>query len=168
MEDLKNNPKAKFLNVSKDLFCGIAAGTMCAFSGHPFDTIKVKMQVFPQIYSTPLKCFKSIIKNEGLKGFYRGFIPAITCNVLENGVLFLAYPSCCKFTSYMATNISLIDRLLTKLTKDQEFRNVITKTIGGSFAGIFASIVISPTEMVKCRLQSLQEKKDLGQIKNNM
>ena len=65
-------------------------GAACVYCGQPLDTVKVKLQTFPTMYSGTLDCFRKTLKQEGIRGLYKGTIPALVCNVSENAVLFPA------------------------------------------------------------------------------
>lgn len=63
-------------------------------SGQPFDTTKVKMQTFPEMYRGFFHCFGSTFRQEGLGGLYKGTTPALMTSISENAVLFLSYGLC--------------------------------------------------------------------------
>ena len=69
---------------------GIIGGTGLVAAGQPFDTVKTKMQTFPELYtkSGSMSCMKSIYAREGVRGLYVGSVSAIAVNVAENSVLF--------------------------------------------------------------------------------
>lgn len=50
-----------------DLVSGSIAGTANVLFGQPLDTVKVKMQTFPHLYSNALVCFKKTLLNDGLR-----------------------------------------------------------------------------------------------------
>ena len=58
------------------------------------DTVKVKMQTFPEIHHTMVRCFSDTFRREGIRGLYAGTVPALVANVAENSVLFAAYGMC--------------------------------------------------------------------------
>lgn len=67
------------------------------YVGQPFDTVKVKMQTFPILYSNMFDCFKKTFKADGIaRGLYAGTVPALLANVAENSVLFAGYGYCQK------------------------------------------------------------------------
>lgn len=79
-------------------------GVALVYVGQPLDTVKVKMQTYPHLYSNMADCCKRVWKNEGLvRGLYAGTTPAILANVAENSVLFASYGFCQKMMAY-ATN----------------------------------------------------------------
>lgn len=79
---------------------------MCV--GQPLDTVKVKLQTFPQLYTGPWHCFSTTFRVEGFtRGLYAGTAPAIAANVAENSVLFAFYGVCQKFMA-LITNTPVI------------------------------------------------------------
>ncbi|KAJ8953249.1 hypothetical protein NQ318_015830 [Aromia moschata] len=60
--------------------CGGFGGICTVLVGHPLDTIKVRLQTMPipkvagesPLYTGTLDCFKKTIKNEGVRGLYKG------------------------------------------------------------------------------------------------
>ncbi|KNC81293.1 hypothetical protein SARC_06383 [Sphaeroforma arctica JP610] len=81
-----------------DTTAGIAGGVACVYAGHPFDTVKVKMQTQSHLYPKgALDCFRQTFKQSGMKGLYTGATPALLANVSENAVLFACYGSIQRF-----------------------------------------------------------------------
>lgn len=120
-----------------ELAAGSIAGTAQVLASHPFDTLKVKMQSFPTKYnSSVITCFKSTLSSEKISGFYRGSIPSILCNAGENAVLFLCY--------------DVVKKIISPSTTPGF-------AICGSISAFFSSIVVCPTELIKCRLQAARE-----------
>jgi len=58
---------------------GAIGGVGLVAVGQPFDTVKTKLQTFPELYqkSGALHCAKSIYRSEGISGLYAGSLPAI-------------------------------------------------------------------------------------------
>uniref|UniRef100_A0A7N9CEP2 Solute carrier family 25 member 29 n=1 Tax=Macaca fascicularis TaxID=9541 RepID=A0A7N9CEP2_MACFA len=88
-----------------DFLAGCAGGVAGVLVGHPFDTVKVRLQVQsmekPQ-YRGTLHCFKSIIKQESVLGLYKGlgsplmgltFINALVFGVQGNTLRALGHDS---------------------------------------------------------------------------
>lgn len=67
-------------NLLKDLIAGGVGGSCLVMTGHPLDTIKVRLQTMARpvngqaaMYSGTFDCAKKIFLNEGVsKGLYRG------------------------------------------------------------------------------------------------
>ncbi|XP_078078452.1 mitochondrial ornithine transporter 1-like [Mustelus asterias] len=135
-----------------DLTAGATGGIACVYTGQPFDTVKVKMQTFPYMYKNVLDCALKTSRERGIRGFYQGTTPALMAHISENAVLFLSYGFCQR-----------VVRSLTGLDSKAELSD-IQKAASGSFASVFASLAICPTELVKCRLQAMHEMKSSGKL----
>jgi len=130
---------------------GAAGGVACVYCGQPLDTIKVKMQTFPSMYKGTWDCFKKTVRQEGVFGLYKGSAPALLCNVSENAVLFLALAETQKFMARLSGS---------KVENLSNFSNACA----GSIASIFSSLVVCPTELIKCRMQAMTEMKETGKL----
>lgn len=74
-----------------DLIAGSIGGLASTFICHPIDTIRIRQQVLPHVYTSILSSARLTIKEEGIRGLYKGFsLPAIYTTQL-NGVIFLQY-----------------------------------------------------------------------------
>ncbi|KAM3585875.1 hypothetical protein VKS41_002416 [Umbelopsis sp. WA50703] len=53
---------------AQDIVAGTVGGWAQVVVGHPFDTIKVRMQTQPNppIYNNAVDCFRSLVKEEGV------------------------------------------------------------------------------------------------------
>ncbi|XP_063058362.1 solute carrier family 25 member 15b [Engraulis encrasicolus] len=135
-----------------DLSAGAVGGAACVFSGQPLDTAKVKMQTFPTLYRGFTHCFTSTYRQVGLRGLYQGTTPALVANIAENSVLFMSYGFCQE-----------VVRTLTGAASGEPLSD-LQKACAGSVASIFSSLVLCPTELVKCRLQAMHEMAATGKI----
>eukprot|EP01134_Creolimax_fragrantissima_P004716 CFRG4716T1 len=132
-----------------DTTAGIAGGIACVYAGHPFDTVKVKLQTQPQLYQNgAFDCFRTTFRQSGFRGLYTGATPALLANVSENAVLFACYGSIQRF----------IRR--TQGTPDDEELSLLQKASAGALSACATSFVLTPTELVKCQLQVLNQGKD--------
>ena len=60
---------------TKNVVAGTVAGIAVCLVGHPFDTLKVRLQTQPinnPIYAGVVDCFYKTLKWEGIGGLYRG------------------------------------------------------------------------------------------------
>ncbi|CCC71527.1 hypothetical protein NCAS_0H02170 [Naumovozyma castellii] len=122
----------------REILAGSIAGAIGKFIEYPFDTVKVRLQtqeayMFPSTWS----CIKYTYENEGiLEGFYQGIESPLIGAALENAILFLAYNQCSSF-----------------LNAFTEFSAFLIILISAGFAGSCASFVLTPVELIKCKLQ---------------
>ena len=78
-------PSAAVL-VLRRLLGGTVGGVLQALSSHPLDTVKSRIQTgqFPTITTA----IQSTLKEEGIRGFYRGVTPPLCLNGMFNALLF--------------------------------------------------------------------------------
>lgn len=121
-----------------DIVNGSIAGAFGKVIEYPFDTVKVRLQTQgSSIFPTTWSCIKYTYRNEGIaKGFFQGIGSPLFGAALENATLFVSYNQASKF--------------LEKNTKVSELQNIL---ISGAVAGSCASFVLTPVELIKCKLQ---------------
>ncbi|OJD34261.1 mitochondrial carrier [Diplodia corticola] len=125
----------------KGFVAGVFSGIAKLSVGHPFDTIKVRLQTSDTThFRGPLDCLLKTVRNEGVRGLYKGATPPL--------VGWMA------MDSLMLGSLTVYRRLLRE--------NLFTKyeklpTVGHGIAGICAgwtvSFIAAPVEHVKARLQ---------------
>ena len=137
------------MNISEFL-SGAVGGTACVLAGQPFDTIKTKLQTFPNVYRNIPVGIKKTFLERGILGFYAGSLPATITATAENAVLFMAY----------SKNI----RLVQDAFGVGETCNLRPWHHGcaGSMSGMFTVLVVCTMEMVKCRLQVQKQLQGMG------
>ncbi|KAK4693106.1 hypothetical protein P7C70_g8992, partial [Phenoliferia sp. Uapishka_3] len=130
-----------------------AAGIVSKLVEHPLDLVKVRLQSQPLDrpfkYTGPLDCFFQTLKSEGLKGLWRGVSMPIGGAMAENATLFLVY-----------NNTQNLLRHLSPPNPSSSFDNTTTAplpigqlAISAALAGACASFVLTPVELVKCKMQ---------------
>ncbi|XP_022893748.1 mitochondrial carnitine/acylcarnitine carrier-like protein isoform X1 [Olea europaea var. sylvestris] len=132
-------------DVAKDLTAGTVGGAAQLICGHPFDTIKVKLQSQPvplpgqpPKYSGAIDAVKQTIAAEGPRGLYKGMGAPLATVAAFNAVL---------FTVRGQMEALLRSEPGAPLTVNQQ-------VICGAGAGVAVSFLACPTELVKCRLQA--------------
>ncbi|SPP89240.1 mitochondrial ornithine transporter 1 isoform X1 [Drosophila guanche] len=131
-----------------DFLAGSLGGAAQVYVSQPLDTVKVKLQTFPEAYKGMFDCFVSTYRKDGIfRGLYAGSLPAVVANVAENSVLFAAYGGCQKFVAFMVNK-----ETTGELTTTQN-------ACAGSLAACFSTLTLCPTELIKCKLQALREMK---------
>lgn len=124
-----------------DMLCGTISGLGNCLSGYIFDTLKVRMQMDPSLHM--LQSLKSIIRNEGFMHLFNGIYYPLLTVPLINAVVFSSY------------------ELFKKITKKEEL-SLYNGIENGAFAGLVNSIVVSPVELIKCRMQLDKDNKFLS------
>ncbi|XP_031278966.1 mitochondrial arginine transporter BAC1 isoform X1 [Pistacia vera] len=127
----------------KDYVAGLLAGVATVITGHPFDTVKVKLQKHNTEthgiqYKNGLHCTARILSTEGVKGLYRGATPSFVGMAFESSLL---------FGIYSQTKQLLQGGVQSNGPQSQ----VIIPS--AAFGGSIISFVLCPSELVKCRMQ---------------
>lgn len=126
----------------KDILFGSIAGMASKVFEHPFDLTKVRLQnqlVSGQLrFKGPLDCLTKTYKYEGFPGLYRGLPAPLVGAMAENACLFLAYEE--------------IQRMLKYITRKSDL-GLKEKAIAAFGSGTVTSFVLTPIELVKCRMQ---------------
>ena len=127
------------------------------YVGQSLDTVKVKMQTFPSMYKGATDCFMRTLREEGLvRGLYAGTVPSLAAQVSENAVLFMAYGMCQR-------------TLATLLGKsDIAQLNPVQNAFAGGSAAFFSSLVLCPTELIKCKLQAMEQMRRTGKLEGQL
>jgi len=77
-EDRNKSQKASAPANYKGFVAGIFSGCAKLCVGHPFDTIKVRLQTSQSSrFKGPLDCVLQTVKNEGFRGLYKGATPPL-------------------------------------------------------------------------------------------
>jgi solute carrier family 25 carnitine/acylcarnitine transporter 20/29 len=136
-EPCSNIPTDNHLDLErilKDLAAGSIAGVANVLSGHPFDTIKVRMQMLD---TKLIPCIQSIVSKEGITSLYKGVYSPLFNVPVVNAVIFGAYEMALRFLGASSSaDIPLL-----------------TGVIAGSFSGLVNCVLVTPVELLKCRQQ---------------
>ncbi|KAI5961117.1 ORT1 [Candida margitis] len=120
----------------KEITIGAISGMVGKLVEFPFDTIKVRLQANNSHSTSTYKMISRTFHNEGVLGFYKGLKAPLFGACLENAVLFSSYN--------FATNV---------LRHYDPSLSMWSKCASGGFAGLMASFILTPVELVKCQLQ---------------
>ncbi|KAJ7943816.1 mitochondrial carnitine/acylcarnitine carrier-like protein [Quillaja saponaria] len=142
-------------DVAKDLASGTVGGAAQLICGHPFDTIKVKLQSQPvplpgqpPKYLGAIDAVKKTIATEGPGGLYKGMGAPLATVAALNAVL---------FTARGQMEALLRSHPGAPLTVSQQ-------VVCGAGAGVAVSFLACPTELIKCRLQAQSELAGSGSV----
>ncbi|XP_068613441.1 mitochondrial basic amino acids transporter-like [Brachionichthys hirsutus] len=132
-----------------DFVAGCIGGAAGVLVGHPFDTVKVRLQVQSSqrpLYRGTIHCFQSIIRRESLLGLYSGIGSPMMGLTFINALVFGAQGNAM--------------RLLGGDTPKNQF-------LAGMAAGTIQCVVCCPMELVKTRMQLLGTEKSSRKLYKN-
>lgn len=125
-----------------NVLSGTAAGAAGVLAGHPFDTVKVRLQTQPHngplLYRNTLHCFLSIAKNEGLKGLFKGVSSPLVGVTAINTLLFGVYGFF----------------LESQLPTPGATPTLLQIFIAGAGSGFINSFISGPVELAKIQMQN--------------
>ncbi|KMT11661.1 hypothetical protein BVRB_5g106010 [Beta vulgaris subsp. vulgaris] len=132
-------------DVAKDLTAGTVGGAAQLIVGHPFDTIKVKLQSQPTPvpgqaprYAGAVDAVRQTLAAEGPKGLYKGMGAPLATVAAFNAVLF-----------------TVRGQMETLLKSEPGAPLSVGQQVAcGAGAGVAVSFLACPTELIKCRLQA--------------
>ena len=128
----------------KDVTAGTVSGMCSKLIEFPFDTVKVRLHTDTVgKYKGATECFFRTLREEGLKGMYRGVGSPIAGAMAENATLFLAY--------------GVAQRSVKEhwgAQGEEGELSLAQLSLCGSFSGFAVAHVLSPVERVKCVMQT--------------
>jgi ornithine carrier protein len=129
----------------EDITYGSIAGVVGKYIEYPFDTVKVRLQSqpdhLPLRYKGPLDCFSQSIHADGFLGLYRGISAPLVGAAIETSSLF--FFERLGREAVFASGLSSRDRPLP----------LPALWWTGAFSGAFTSFLLTPIELVKCKIQ---------------
>lgn len=132
-----------------DTLSGSAGGAALVLVGHPFDTLKVRMQSDGSRFKGTMDCVRQTYQKEGLNGFYKGIGSPLVGVTIVNAVCFFAY------NQGLQLYYNVLDRSSTEehdRLSTSPFR-VAPYIVGGALTGVALSFIESPVELIKAKLQ---------------
>nr|POF26391.1 amino-acid transporter arg-13 [Quercus suber] len=132
----------------KDIVFGSIAGTVGKVVEYPFDTVKVRLQSqpdhLPLRYKGPIDCFRQSFQQGGVRGLYNGVSAPLAGAALETASLFYTY------------NVSreVLRSTFYPTMRDADALPLYVKASAGAISGGCTSLILTPIELVKCRMQA--------------
>ncbi|KAL0430171.1 UNVERIFIED_CONTAM: Nicotinamide adenine dinucleotide transporter 2, mitochondrial [Sesamum radiatum] len=143
-----------------DASAGAAAGAIAATFVCPLDVIKTRFQVhgLPEMHpsgrrgSVILVSLQNVVRNEGLKGLYRGLTPTLAALLPNWAVYFTVYGH--------------LKELLHSYEGGKGQLTIASNMIAAAGAGAATAIATNPLWVVKTRLQTQGMRQDVVPYKN--
>lgn len=131
----------------KNFLSGGFGGVCTVLSGHPFDTIKVRLQTMPMpkpgeapMYAGTMDCVLKTVKLEGFRGLYKGMGAPIVGVAPIFALSFMGFG---------------IGKKIQQTHPDQEL-NLSQLAVAGGISGFLTTTIMAPGERIKCILQVQQ------------
>lgn len=122
-------------SVAKRFVAGTASGICLVLVGHPWDSLKVKMQVEREKGVSLRETIKRTFRESGLRGFYYGMTPPLALTGVINTLLW-------------GMQFNLVEALSPG--KPASLVQIMQAAV---ISGIAISVVVTPVEVVKSKLQ---------------
>jgi solute carrier family 25 carnitine/acylcarnitine transporter 20/29 len=139
--------KSKQPSSLKSFLCGGVGGICLLLVGHPFDTIKVRLQTMevvagkPPQYKGMMDCASQIIKAEGPRGLYKGMAAPLAGVAPMYALCFMGYG--------VGKQIFCDDDAFDSLKPI----HVLQIALAGGFSTFFTTPILGPGERLKTVLQ---------------
>ncbi|XP_071733471.1 mitochondrial arginine transporter BAC2-like [Rutidosis leptorrhynchoides] len=130
----------------KEFVAGGFGGIAGVVSGHPLDTVRIKQQSGRG--GSACNILKNIVANEGSLALFKGMGAPLASVTFQNALV---------FQCYAAFSRALDPYIPTTIPPSYE-----TVVLGGTGAGAVQSLVITPIELVKIRLQLQNQSTEKG------
>jgi hypothetical protein len=157
--------KSHFKETVADIVASAVGSACCVYSGQPFDTVKVRMQLYLGHSSSTvvsavekvntMKVVKQTLREGGILSFWRGSLPALTGQLLENPVGFATNGFLKRFIPEQSLSAASSSLSPSSGLPEKSF---LRPVIIGGITGIFGAAVLCPCDLIKCRAQASIEK----------
>ena len=131
----------------KNFLAGGFGGICLVASGHPFDTIKVRLQTMPipepgqpPRYTGTVDCVTKTVRLEGVRGLYKGMAAPLAGVAPVFALSFMGFG---------------IGKKLVQSHPEEEL-NLGKLAIAGGISGVLTTSIMAPGERIKCLLQIQQ------------
>ncbi|CDO94625.1 unnamed protein product [Kluyveromyces dobzhanskii CBS 2104] len=140
---ISNEAYSRIMGFVAGVFSGVAKNAV----GHPFDTIKVRLQTSQNEtrFKGPLDCVYKTFRSQGIRGFYLGFTPPLVGWIMMDSV--------------MLGCLHNYRMLMHKYVYPNDEKLPLTGCIiSGVLAGWSVSFIAPPIELAKAKLQVQYDK----------
>lgn len=151
------------LSPLEDFLAGTWSGIVTTVIGHPFDTVKLRMQTanIPRASDyvdlaktmrpfgeseTATQVIKRTIRDEGFRGLYKGMAAPMASVALVNSIVFMTYEQGKRLCYWLDG----VDRSTNKVPPALSNNRL---AVCGGMAGFAACIIVCPIELIRSRLQ---------------
>jgi len=141
----------------KGFVAGVFSGISKLSVGHPFDTIKVRLQTSQSSqFKGPLDCLLQTIRKEGFAGLYKGATPPLVGWMFMDSLMLGSltfYRKLLNENIFIPRNAARISGDVLKSGLPDHKLPVLGHALAGVMAGCTVSFIAAPVEHIKARLQ---------------
>jgi len=123
---------------TNDFIAGLVSGWAQVLVGHPFDTVKVHLQTQSH-YDGAMHCVKTILKEDGVHGLYKGVRSPLVGIGFANSLMFVSHGT--------------FKRLIAGGEVPDEEMSIKQHTAAGFLSGCVIPLAYTPMEHMKIKLQ---------------
>lgn len=135
---------------ARGFLAGAFSGATKCLVGHPFDTIKVRMQTSTDSqFQGSLDCLRKTIQNEGALALYKGVVPPLIGWLAMDSILLGSYTL---YRRWLREKVPF-NKTLHRLEGGAVSLKPLSHGITGAMAGCTVCVVATPVEHIKARLQ---------------
>jgi mitochondrial ornithine carrier protein len=150
--------QSQTLEAAKDIAFGSTAGVLGKFVEYPFDTVKVRLQsqstspLSTHTFHGPLDAFAGAWRSpEGpMKSLYRGISAPLFGAAVETSSLFFSYRIAQDILVKTIPSIRALETEDRDVKANLPFSALL---VAGAASGAFTSLLLTPIELIKCKMQ---------------
>jgi solute carrier family 25 carnitine/acylcarnitine transporter 20/29 len=136
-----------------DILAGIAAGINVTLVGHPFDTVKLRLQTQPsppnQVYKGLVDCVQQTVRKEGFSGLYRGMTAPLAGQAAFRTMLFSVNSA---YSRHVSNHGSILPAFLGAPLPGLRM-SYADFSLGGSLAWTASALIECPINVVASQMQ---------------
>lgn len=142
---------SKEITPTMSVAAGSLSGLIVRFVIAPIDIVKIRLQLHgdPQKYRSVSSTVISIIKNEGIKAFWKGNLPAEIMYVVYGGAQFTAFTTISNLAENLRSN---------NASESSEMAKTFQSITIGALSGCIATCTSYPFDLLRTRLASNDSK----------
>lgn len=120
---------------------GFVSGSVSLCIGHPFDTIKVRLQAGHTQYRGAADCLKRTVRHEGVRALFKGLLSPLVANSAMNAVTFSTWQEAQRLLHFEEGSEAPLSKVF----------------VAGGIAGVVQCAIATPVELVRTKLQVQHE-----------
>ena len=142
--------------LASHFICGGLAATFTMVTNQPIDVVRTRLiaQGEPRLYTSISDAVRKIFLNEGVRGFYKGTLPAVCLLAPETAFRFGIYQFLNVTWSFMFAEY--LDRVIREKGLSiggEQVIGMFQSGVNGAVAGVAAKTIFYPFDLAKKRLQ---------------